>query len=201
MKKRAQTCLKGCLLTVVLFFAYLDASAQEVITFMPQWTPQTQFAGYYVAMAKGFYAQEGLEVVIDHFSGSSTGTAIERLANGKVDIITSQVVTAMMARDQGLPMVNVLQTSQVNGLMCAARFPIDSPQKLSGARIGRWKVGFGEVCDLFCIKNNLQVDWVPYIQGINLYVSCAVDALLCYSYSEFLQLTLATGGIPPENEI
>lgn len=201
MKKRAQTCLKACLLTVVFFFAYLDASAQEVITFMPQWTPQTQFAGYYVAMAKGFYAQEGLEVVIDHFSGSSTGTAIERLENDKVDIITSQVVTALMARDQGFRLVNVLQTSQVNGLMCAARFPIDSPQKLSGARIGRWKVGFGEVCDMFCIKNNLQVDWVPYIQGINLYVSCAVDALLCYSYSEFLQLTLATGGIPPENVI
>ena len=201
MKKRALTGLKGCLLTVLIFFAYLDASAQEVITFMPQWTPQTQFAGYYVAMAKGFYAEEGIEVVIDHFGGSSTGTAIEQMARGKVDIITSQVVTAMMARDKGLPLVNVLQTSQVNGLMCAARFPIDSPQKLSGARIGRWKVGFGEVCDMFCTKNHLQVDWIPYIQGINLYVSGAVDALLCYSYSEFLQLALATGGVPQENVI
>ena len=81
-KKRVLNGLKGCLLTVLIFFAYLDASAQDVITFMPQWTPQTQFAGYYVAMAKGFYAEEGVEVVIDHFGGSSTGTAIEQMARG-----------------------------------------------------------------------------------------------------------------------
>ena len=67
--------------------------------------------------------------------------------------------------------------------------------------MGRWKVGFGEICDVFCCKNGLTVNWIPYIQGINLYVSGAVDALLCYSYSEFILLELATGGIPSENLI
>ena len=38
----------------------------ERIVFTPQWTPQSQFAGYYVAQAKGFYQEEGLEVVFDH---------------------------------------------------------------------------------------------------------------------------------------
>ena len=52
---------------------------------------------------------------------------------------------------------------------------------------------------MFCTKNDLSVNWIPYIHGINLFVSGAVDAILCYSYSEFLQLELATGGIPPEN--
>ena len=67
--------------------------------------------------------------------------------------------------------------------------------------MGRWKVGFGEVSEMFCMKNGLSVQWIPYVQGINLYVSGAVDAILCYSYSEYIQLVLATGGIPHENLI
>lgn len=193
--------MKRLFLGIVLLLFPLLLRGQETITFMPQWTPQTQFAGYYVAIEKGFYEEEGISVILDHFGGSSTGTAIEQLHRNKVDIITSQVVSAMIARENGLKMVNVLQTSQVNGLMCAAHFPIDSPQALDSARVGRWKVGFGEICDVFCTKNNLNIEWIPYIQGINLYVSGAVDALLCYSYSELIQLELATGGIPPENVV
>ena len=189
------------LLAILMVSPFLPAQAQEVIYFMPQWTPQTQFAGYYVAVEKGFYAEEGLEVVIDHFGGSSTESVIDKLEHRKVDIITTQLITAMLAREKGIKLINVLQTSQVNGLMCATHFRIESPQSLNGAKIGRWKVGFGEVCDLFCYKNGLDVQWVPYIQGINLYVSGAVDALLCYSFSEYLLLVLATGGIPEENLI
>ncbi len=188
-------------LALLLCFFFLPARAQEVIYFMPQWTPQTQFAGYYVALEKGFYAEEGLEVVIDHFGGSSTESVIDKLVHRQEDIITTQLVTALLAREKGIKLVNVLQTSQVNGLMCVAQFPIESPQDLDGSKIGRWKVGFGEVCDMFCYKNGLEVQWIPYIHGINLFVSGAVDALLCYSYSEYLQLVLATGGISPKNVI
>ena len=193
--------MRRIFLTLSLLLFLLPVRAQEVIYFMPQWTPQTQFAGYYVAVEKGFYAEEGLEVVIDHFGGSSTESVIDKLAYKQEDIITTQLISAMLAREKGIKLVNVLQTSQVNGLMCAARFPIESPQSLSGAKIGRWKVGFGEVCDVFCHKNGLEVQWIPYVHGINLFVSGAVDALLCYSYSEYLQLVLATGGIAQENLI
>lgn len=193
--------MKRFLTGIVLLLAPFLVRGQSVVTFMPQWTPQTQFAGYYVALEKGFYAEEGIDVIIDHFGGSSTESAIDKLARKKVDIITTQLISAVLARDKGLKLVNVLQTSQVNGLMCAAHFPIDSPQSLDGKRIGRWKVGFGEVCDMFCYRNGVSVDWIPYIQGINLYVSGAVDALLCYSFSEYLQLVLATGGIPEDHII
>ena len=199
MMKRLLTILPA---VVLLLSAAPSAMAQgTVVRFMPQWTPQTQFAGYYVAMEKGYFEEEGVSVVLDHFGGSSTGTAIDMLARHKVDIITTQLVSAMIAREKGLRLVNVLQTSQVNGLMCAAHTPIRTAKDLDSLRIGRWKVGFGEVCDIFCQKNELNVEWIPYIHGINLSVSGAVDALLCYSYSEFIQLELATGGIPDENVV
>ena len=42
------------------------AAAQgETIVFTPQWTAQAQFAGYYVAEAKGFYREAGVTVKID----------------------------------------------------------------------------------------------------------------------------------------
>ena len=193
--------MKRLSILAVLLLSAFPLLGQEVITFMPQWTPQTQFAGYYIALEKGFYAEEGIVVVLDHFGGSSTKTADERLFQRKADIITTQLVKAMIARDNGLRLVNVLQTSQVNGLMLVAHFPIGSPQALDSTRIGRWKVGYGEVCDIFCRQNGVTAEWIPFVHGINLFVSGAVDAMLCYSYSEYLQLLLATGGIPEENSL
>ena len=190
----------GPILAVLIAFAWLPARVQKVV-FMPQWTPQTQFAGSYVALEKGFYEEEGLDVNIVHFGGSSTESVVDKIQHHDADIITTQLLSAMLAREKGVKLINVLQTSQENGLMCVGHFPLDSPQALDSTRIGRWKVGFGEVCDVFCYRNDLHVQWIPYIQGINLFVSGAVDALLCYSYSEYLQLVLATGGIPEENRI
>ncbi|NCB94470.1 MAG: hypothetical protein EOM40_18220 [Clostridia bacterium] len=34
------------------------------VTFQSKWIPQTQFMGYYVALEKGFYEEEGLDVTI-----------------------------------------------------------------------------------------------------------------------------------------
>ena len=57
----------GIVLTLFAFAA--SAAAQEAgerFVFTPQSTAQAQFAGYYVAMEQGFYAEEGLDVEIAH---------------------------------------------------------------------------------------------------------------------------------------
>lgn len=50
-----------CLLCISSFSGY----AQK-ITFSPQWSAQSQFAGYYAALEKGFYDEAGLDVSIVH---------------------------------------------------------------------------------------------------------------------------------------
>ena len=77
MRRSRHKTAPGLILALLLAVACWPARAQEVITFMPQWTPQTQFAGYYVAVEKGFYAEEGLDVIIDHFGGSSTESVVD----------------------------------------------------------------------------------------------------------------------------
>ena len=63
LRRAALLCLACCTLL-------LRAQTGEKITFSPQWTAQSQFAGYYAAYELGFYAAEGLDVQIKHPSAS-----------------------------------------------------------------------------------------------------------------------------------
>ena len=59
--------IKTAMLAVVglaLAVASVSAAAQEKVTVQLKWVPQAQFAGYYVAAAKGFYKDAGLDVTI-----------------------------------------------------------------------------------------------------------------------------------------
>ncbi|MBR5603830.1 MAG: hypothetical protein IKW51_06440 [Bacteroidales bacterium] len=44
-----------CLLSMA-FMSVVSGYAQK-ITFSPQWSPQSQFAGYYAALENGYYAE------------------------------------------------------------------------------------------------------------------------------------------------
>ena len=160
------------------------------IVFTPQWTPQAQFAGYYAAYDKGFYDEAGVKVDIQHPSVSYS--AFNRLWEGSSDIITLQLVQAMIEIDRGVSLVNVFQTSQQNGLMLVSRY--DSLRTLDdfkGKKVGIWKTGFGELAYMMDVDKEMNIQWIPFLQGMNIYVSGAVDATLAMSYSEYLQIKVS----------
>lgn len=172
----------------------------QKLTFMPQWTPQAQFAGFYMAQEMGFYAQEGLDVEIRHIKANSTESILTQLVSGKVQIAGQQLLQSIIARSDGQKILNVMQITQKSGLWCVSHTPISKPEDLQGMKIGRWKSGYSEFCDILETYNNLHINWVPFINGINLYVYGAVDATLCYSFSEYIALQLAIGDIP-DNQV
>ncbi len=49
---------------IALCMAATAAHAADALTLQLKWVAQAQFAGYYVAKAKGFYDAEGLDVTI-----------------------------------------------------------------------------------------------------------------------------------------
>ena len=174
---------------MVLMCLTFALQAQRIV-FTPQWTPQAQFAGYYVAFDKGFYKEAGLEVDIQHPSASYS--AFNRLLEGSSDMITQQLVQAVVEIDRGMPLVNVLQTSQQNGLMLVSRVDsIRTIQDLKEKKVGVWKVGFGELAFIMDSEKELGIKWIPFLQGTNLYLIGALDATLAMSYNEYLQLKVS----------
>ena len=167
----------------------LTATAQdETIVFTPQWTAQAQFAGYYVAEAKGFYRQAGVNVKIEH--PSATQPAMSRLRKNECQATTLQLCQAMEIVDGGIPLVNILQTSMNNAMVIVSARGKD-PLTQKGAKVGIWSVGFGQLAICMSIKDHLDYQWVRFAQNVNLFVAGALDATLAMSYNEYYQLVQA----------
>ena len=164
------------------------AAQNDTIVFTPQWTAQAQFAGYYVAEAKGFYREAGVKVRIEH--PSSTQPAMTRLRKNLCQATTLQVCQALEFVDEGIPLVNILQTSMNNAMVIVSYRDMD-PLTQKGARVGIWSVGFGQLAICMSIMDHLDYEWVRCAQNVNLFVSGALDATLAMSYNEFYQLVQA----------
>ena len=107
-----------------------------------QWVPQSQFAGYYAAKDKGFYAEEGLDVTI---------------IPGGPDIAPAQVVASdgaefgvawlpgrtLAAREGGADLVNIAQIFQRSGtLMVSFKDKnITKVEDFKGKNVGSWLLG------------------------------------------------------------
>ena len=161
---------------------------EETIVFTPQWTAQAQFAGYYVAEAKGFYREAGVNVRIEH--PSATQPAMTRLRKNECQATTLQLCQAMEIVDGGIPLVNILQTSMNNAMVIVSARGKD-PLTQKGARVGIWSVGFGQLAICMSIKERLDYEWIRFAQNTNLFVAGALDATLAMSYNEYYQLVQA----------
>ena len=182
--------MKNMILSIIGFLILPCIVQAQRIVFTPQWTPQSQFAGYYVAQEKGFYKEFNVEVDFQHPSVSYS--ALNRLMEGSSDVITTQLTQAMIAIDRGIPMVHVLQTSQKNGLVLLGRSDsIRTIEDLRRKKVGVWKAGFGELAYIMDAELQLGIKWIPFLEGTNLFISGAIDATLAMSYNEYLQIRVS----------
>lgn len=160
----------------------------ETIVFTPQWTAQAQFAGFYVAEAKGFFREAGVKVKIEHPSVSQS--AMSRIRSNASQATTLHLCQAIEIVDGGFPLVNILQTSMNNGMVIISARGKD-PLTQKGAKVGIWSVGFGQLAIIMSLKEHLDYKWVRFAQDINLFLTGALDATLAMSYNEYYQLIQA----------
>ena len=114
------------------------AQAQEKFTVQMKWVPQAQFAGYYVAAAKGYYKAEGLDVNIK--PGGPDVSPVQVLAGNQADAIVNWMPDALAAREAGVPLVNVAQIFNRSGLMltCKKSSGVASAKDFKGKTLGVW---------------------------------------------------------------
>ena len=121
--------------------AATTVQAADDVKLQLQWVTQAQFAGYYVALDKGFYTAEDLNVTI--LQGGPDIAPPQVLAGGGADAMLNWMPSALAAREKGLPVVNIAQPFKSSGLMltCWKDTGIKSPADFKGKTIGVWFYG------------------------------------------------------------
>jgi len=188
------------LIAVVVFVS--TVSIAETITLQPKWSPQAQFAGYYVALSKGLYKEVGLDVVIKE--GGVGIVPSEVISKGNADVIIEWLPAALQARENGIPLVNIAQIFNVSGLMltCHKDSGIESPNDLVGKTVGVWHYGneypFLNWMDSLGISINTPDGVTMLVQGfdVGLMLKEEADCISTMSYNEYW--TLLDKGLEPE---
>ena len=136
--------MKTFLLAAVAAGALLaggTAAMAEAVKLQLKWVTQAQFAGYYVAEAKGYYKDAGLEVTI--MPGGPDINPQQVLAGGGADVVVDWMPSALATREKGSPVVNIAQPFKKSGLMltCRKDTGIAAPTDFKDKTLGVWFFG------------------------------------------------------------
>ena len=114
------------------------AFAADDVTLQLKWVTQAQFAGYYVALDKGFYEAQDLNVTIK--PGGPDIAPPQVMAGGGADVMVDWMPSALAAREKGLALVNIAQPFKASGMMltCRADSGVKSPEDFKGKVLGVW---------------------------------------------------------------
>ena len=117
------------------------AQAADDVTLQLKWVTQAQFAGYYVAQDKGFYAEEDLNVTIK--PGGPDIAPAQVIAGGGADVVLDWMPSALASREKGLGLVNIAQPFKSSGMMltCRKDAGVSSPEDFAGKTLGVWFFG------------------------------------------------------------
>lgn len=154
-----------------------------------QWFAQAQFAGYYAAVAEGFYAEEGLDVTI--LEGAVDIVPQQVVATGGAEFGLAWVPKALVSNTEGAGLVNVAQVFQRSGTLMVswADSGIDSPEDWAGKTVGNW--GFGNEYELTAAIEKFGVENVNLVaQNFDMegLLSRDLDAAEAMIYNEYAQV-------------
>ena len=102
------------------------------IKFQTDWYPQPEHGGYYQALAKGYYAAEGLDVEI--LSGGPNAQVMASVAVGRADLGMTNGDDVIVAVARGVPikMVGAEMQRDPQGILFHTEHPLKSLKDLQG---------------------------------------------------------------------
>ena len=178
----------------------------EAVKLQLKWVTQAQFAGYYVAAAKGFYSDAGLEVTI--LPGGPDINPQQVLAGGGADVVVDWMPSALATREKGSAVINIAQPFKRSGMMltCRKETGITKPEDFRGKTLGVWFYGneypFLSWMSTLGIATTGGSDGVTVIkQGFNVdpLIQKQADCISTMTYNEYWQVIDA--GVSPDDLI
>ena len=183
------------------------AQAADDVTLQLKWVTQSQFAGYYVALEKGFYEEEDLNVTIK--PGGPDIAPPQVVAGGGADVLVEWMPAALAAREKGLPLVNIAQPFKSSGmqLTCWKDSGIETPADFPGKTLGVWFFGneypfLSWMSQLGVQTDGADDDGVAVLkQGFNVdpLIQRQADCISTMTYNEYWQVIDA--GVSPDDLI
>ena len=104
------TLLSALALATAAMAASTVAKSEDKLSFLTSWYAQAEHGGFYQALAKGLYKQQGLDVTIK--MGGPQVNGLQLLVAGQADFIMGYDFQALKSIEQGLPVVTVATSFQ-----------------------------------------------------------------------------------------
>ncbi len=183
-------------LSALLSCVAVTASAQTPIKFALDWRFEGPASPYFVALDKGYYKAEGLDVTIDTGNGSTE--AINRAASGAYQFVFGDINTLVRFRDKPenkkLKMVLMVYNAPPFAIVSLKKGGISKPKDLEGKTLGAPAAdGAYAQWPAFVKKNGIDVSKVK-IENVGfpvrepMLVEGKVDAITGFSFSSYMNL-------------
>lgn len=193
---RTKTAALSVTILLLLLSCARPTPVPQKVTIAMGYIPNVQFAPFYVAIEKGYFRQEGIEL---EFNYGWEADIVKLVGTGEIDFAIASGEQVLLARSQGLPIVYVAGWYH--------RFPvvvvsleekgIRSLQDLKGKKVGipalfgASYVGWRALLKAEGLREeDFNLQEIGYTQVESL-IKGLVDAALCYAMNEPVRLRLA----------
>ena len=183
--------MKYIILWTVIFVQLFSVEKLEKVTLQLQWYHQFQFAGYYMAKEKGFYAEEGLDVEIREYQADIN--PVDQVLSKKVHYATGRS-SLILDYSKGKDVVLLASILQASPLVLAVRSDseIYKIEDLNAKQIGGDNTISNTVSILAMLeRRNIVADYIPNKttkNDIENLIEKNVDAIAVYSTNEIFTL-------------
>src|SRR5215831_8815030 len=206
MKAKAKvltTAVAACLLAAVTIAGTSHDIARgqtpEKVTVRFTWKLKGEYAPLFVALEKGYYSAEGLDVQLSEGNGAQN--VLKALAAGNEKFGYGPAVAAARATSQGLPIkvIALYQTSAPMAMIAFPDTPLKGPKDLEGKRLAI-SVGetFGDMIHPFARINNVDLGKIQIIQmdasaRTTQFLTRKIDVMSVYLSNELPQIEKRAG--------
>jgi len=173
-----------------------DSQPSQKTTLAMGYVPNVQFTPFYVAVERGYFAYEGIEIEFDY--GWETDL-LKLVGSNELHFAIASGDQVILARSQGLPVIYVLNWYRRFPVcvMSPAEKGIRSPADLLGRRVGTpvtygaSYIGWRALADATGLdEKQVELVTIGYNQVAALKTG-QVDAALCYAMNEPVQIQAA----------
>jgi NitT/TauT family transport system substrate-binding protein len=164
------------------------------VTLQLKWVTQSQFAGYYAAVEKGYYKKAGLDVTLK--VGGPDITPEQVVLAGQADFGLDWLPNLFATREKGGKIVSIAQVFARSGMteLTWKDSGINTVAKMKGKKVGVWCCGNQPELFAALNKNGINpssksaVTIVNQPFDMNLFLQRKIDAAAAMTYNELAQV-------------